>query len=296
MRTALILGSTGQVGIETTKIFNANNNWKVIAPKRASLDLANMDLVQFIEGIKHGPFGLDIIINCAAYTNVQNCELDEKGSGLNLQMNSTLPNTLSVLCKKHNIPLIHISTDYVFSGTDSKEYLETDPTDPLNEYGRVKLMGEEWVRQVTPKHYIIRTSWVYSENRNNFVKTMFKKGTTEESVNVVSDQIGRPTSAIELAEVIMTIAEDTGENYGTYHYGGSDAMSWSELSKKIFALMGKDVIVYETTTEDLEKDNPEMVIRPLNSVMSNEKITNTFKLNTLPSDVYLTEVIRRLSV
>lgn len=294
MKTVLILGSTGQVGIETVKQFQNDKEWKIISPKRNSLDLNNLDIISFIDGISSGPFGLDLIVNCAAYTDVNASE--DRSKNPNLKMNGILLNTLGGIGSKLNIPIIHLSTDYVFDGTLSLEdaknigYYETNPTNPINEYGRIKLKGEELLSNSTKKHYIIRTSWVYSENRNNFVKHWFEHGDKQEEVNVIDDQYGRPTSAIEIAELIKEISKDEGENYGVYHYGGSEVMNWKEFTENIF-----QKLKLETKVNGIKSDDwPSEAKRPLNNVLNIDKVKYTFNFEPLKSSIYLSEVIRRL--
>tara|TARA_R110002020_G_scaffold41921_1_gene123187 strand:- start:1571 stop:2470 length:900 start_codon:yes stop_codon:yes gene_type:complete len=292
MQSVLILGATGQVGIEVTKAFQSEKTWRVLTPKSNTLDLTNLDLISYVNQAKTGPFGLDIIVNCAAYTNVNGAEDEDTGSDTNIQMNATLPSTLGVISKQHDIPVIHLSTDYVFQGDASERgYTENMKTNPLNEYGRVKLMGETALTNISKRHYIIRTSWIYSENRNNFVKHWFNNADSElNGADVVMDQIGRPTSAIELAEVILKMAYDTGENYGIYHYGGSDVMSWAEFAETIFKKMNSNRKVNHIASDLWYSP----AVRPKNNNLNIDKIKETFNLKPLSTNLYLTEVIRRL--
>jgi dTDP-4-dehydrorhamnose reductase len=294
MRTVLILGASGQIGCEVHKLFKKDKKWRTLTPKSNNLNLKNLDLVKFVMDAVKGPFGLDLIINCAAYTDVNNAE--SKGGEDNISLNSVLPNTLAVLSKTHNIPLIHLSTDYVFPGKNMYQegkggYTETDKTEPLNEYGRVKLLGEEMIQSVASKYYIIRTSWVYSENRKNFVKYMYEHGPDQlNGADVIMDQFGRPTSAIELAEVIYTVANEEGENYGVYHYGGSEVLSWAKFAELIFKKMKCTTKVNHICSEVWQSP----VNRPKDNVLNISKIKETFDIKTLNMNIYLSEVIRRL--
>ncbi len=219
----------------------------------------------------------DIIVNCAAYTSVDMAESEES---LANQINHLAVRKLAEVAHKQNAKIIHISTDYVFSGNTTTPYIESDSTFPINTYGKTKLAGEKIILKLLPNNaIIIRSSWLYSEYGNNFIKTMLKLGKEKESLNIVCDQIGSPTYAGDLASAIINIAihEDLmGMNFATqiYHYSNLGQCSWYEFAKEIFKISDIKCNVRPVTSEQYTTKAK----RPIFSVLNSEKIINTFDI------------------
>ena len=278
----LVTGKNGQLGHSIQKIVsedssNNNNNQNkngFIFVGRNELDLSSEDnIANYFNG--KGKF--DIIINCAAYTAVDKAEEEQN---LANQVNHLAVAQLAQIAKNQQVKLIHISTDYVFDGASDKPYMETDEANPINIYGRTKLSGEEIIREVMPTDaIIIRTSWVYSEYDNNFVKTMLKLGKERDELNVVSDQMGSPTYATDLAEVILTILNSKGyqekENpTEVYHYSNEGEVTWYDFAKEIFRLSNINCKVKPITTKQYSTP----ANRPKNTVINKSKIAKSFNV------------------
>ncbi len=219
----------------------------------------------------------DIIINCAAYTSVDMAESEES---LANQINHLAVRKLAEVAHKQNAKIIHVSTDYVFSGNTTTPYIESDSTLPINTYGKTKLAGEKIILKLLPNNaIIIRSSWLYSEYGNNFIKTMLKLGKEKESINIVCDQIGSPTYAGDLASAIINIAihkDLRGMNFATqiYHYSNLGQCSWYEFAKEIFKISDIKCNVRPVTSEQYTTKAK----RPIFSVLNSEKIINTFDI------------------
>ena len=277
----LVTGKNGQLGKSIHKVVNSevetNNNLNshnFIFVGREELDLnseSNIDHY-FDSGDK-----FDIIINCAAYTAVDKAEEEQD---LANQVNHIAVKQLARIAKKQQAKLIHISTDYVFDGESDKPYIETDATNPINAYGRTKLAGEQALQEIMPTDaIIIRTSWVYSEYGNNFVKTMLRLGKERDELNIVSDQIGSPTYATDLAEIILKIINNTNyrnkkKSTEIYHYSNEGEISWYDFAKEVFELADIQCRVNPITTGEY----PTPAQRPKNTVMQNDKIARIFGL------------------
>lgn len=215
---------------------------------------------------------VDVVINCAAYTNVEKAEDNRE---LAYKLNSLAVATLSLATKEFGATLIHISTDYVFGGSrNNTPMAEDEPANPTGVYGESKLAGEV-AAQLNPKHIIIRTAWLYSEFGTNFVKTMLKVTAEQPSRKVVIDQVGTPTYAGDLAEVIFDIVENRKyeNNYGTYHYTNEGVCSWYDLAKEIARQSGQTACDIQPCRSD---ELPSKVVRPAYSVLDKTKIKRTF--------------------
>lgn len=204
----------------------------------------------------------DIIINCAAFTSVDLCETQEEAA---YAMNALGPKYLAEAAKAVDAVLIHVSTDYVFSGEKESAYLEEDETSPQSAYGRTKLAGEQFVAAVGGKYFIVRTAWLYGEGKN-FVRTMLKLSKERDCLTVVDDQTGTPTSADELAKAILFLSEQA--QYGIYHATCEGEATWYEFAKKIFAYAGQQVKVVPVTSEEYKTPAK----RPKHSVLENRKL------------------------
>lgn len=211
----------------------------------------------------------DFVINCAAYTAVDKAE-DEPG--LSEKINKDGAANLARCCDQFKATLIHISTDFVFEGNVPKLLKEEDPAEPINVYGKTKLAGELEIMSLLKEHYILRTSWLYSEFAANFVKTMLKLGAEREELSVIADQVGTPTYGIDLASVILDIIASDNKAYGTYHYSNEGVTSWYDFAKAIFDLSETEVKLYPIPGAAY----PTKATRPAFSVMDKTKIKQTF--------------------
>ena len=207
----------------------------------------------------------DIIINSAAYTQVDACETNYD---LAFKSNAIGPKNLAIKCKQLGIPLIHISTDYVFEGNEKKNspLVEDDKLGPKTVYGKTKLEGEKMVQENCQKYFILRTAWLYGEGKN-FVKTMMSLSKKNKELKVVNDQIGSPTYAKDLAKAIKDIIEKKSNKYGIYHVTNKGEVSWYEFAKKIFEIKNIEIKVNPCTSEEFPRPAP----RPHYSVLSNQK-------------------------
>jgi dTDP-4-dehydrorhamnose reductase len=280
----LVTGKNGQLGRSIQKLVNTNtkidNNQssnEFIFIGRDELDLTSES------GISHyfnSNDKFDTIINCAAYTAVDKAEEEQNIAN---QINHLAVAQLAQFAKNQQAQLIHISTDYVFDGESNKPYTETDKTNPINVYGKTKLAGEKALQEIMPDNaIIIRTSWVYSEFGNNFVKTMLRLGKERDELNIVSDQIGPPTYATDLAEAILAIINNKdyqNEENPTeiYHYSNEGEISWYDFTKEIFKLAKIDCKVNPINTDRY----PTPAKRPKNTFMNKDKISHRFDLDIL---------------
>lgn len=236
-----VTGSKGQLGSELCETLKAQNH-KVIAHDKDTLDI--VDYRQVLGAIlEEKP---EIIINTAAYTNVDACEKDYAGA---YAVNVLGAMNIARAAQAINAKVLHISTDFVFDGSKETPYFEYDATNPLSAYGKTKLAGEWAVRNECKQHFIVRTSWLYGKNGNNFVKTMIKLGKSNKEVSVVIDQIGAPTYVPDLVDAICRVI--TLDNYGTYHFSNSGQCSWNAFAKLIFRYMDMDVLVKDISSNDL---------------------------------------------
>jgi len=273
----LITGKNGQLGKSLHKLVSEKKyDNEFIFVGREELDLSNNNsIINYFDN--HDKF--DIIINCAAYTAVDKAEEEVK---LANQINYLAVRQLAEIAKAQKAKLIHISTDYVFDGESNKSYTEADETNPINVYGKTKLAGEKALQAIMLTNaIIIRTSWVYSEYGNNFVKTMLNLGKERDELNVVSDQIGSPTYATDLAETILKIIDnknyqDKEQSTEIYHYSNEGEIGWYDFAKEIFKLAKIDCKVSPITTEQY----PTPAKRPKSTLMDKGKIVEKFSIKT----------------
>lgn len=241
----------------------------------------------------------DIVINAAAYTAVDKAERDPETA---LAVNARGPGLLAKFAASLDIPLIHISTDYIFDGAASRPYVETDTPNPLNVYGRTKLDGERAVLQAQPECMILRTSWLFSAHGSNFVKTMLRFAKERDRLRIVDDQFGSPTSAHELAKCIWGLAARICDGtqrlsrWGIYHFAGAGAASWADFAAAIFASSQapapRSPIIERVRTQDY----PTSAIRPRNSVLACEKIAKVLGVHPSPWPATLIDVLDRLHI
>lgn len=258
----MITGSNGQLGRELQKFYSQNSNIELLCSDINELDISNKSSVNSYITINKP----DIIINAAAYTQVDKCE-DEKEIARKINVDGT--KNLVDAIKKTDIVLVHVSTDYVFNGEKKEAYVEEDRIDPRTVYGETKAMSEEIVRNNLKKYYIIRTAWLYGDG-HNFVNTMLNLSKSKSEVTVVNDQIGNPTSTIELVKAIDIIINSN--KYGTYHATCEGSCSWADFAKKIFELMNLSVKVKEVSSKEYHS----RAKRPLYSVLDNKNLRNNF--------------------
>jgi dTDP-4-dehydrorhamnose reductase len=214
---------------------------------------------------------IDYCINCAAYTNVEKAESDKEKA---FSINAEAVKNLAEICRKHKTVLIHISTDYVFDGTNTSQYKEEDKTNPINVYGASKLKGEQHIQNTIGYHFIFRTSWLYSEYGHNFYKTILNKAAENATLNITTAQKGTPTNANHLAELLVQIIKEENENYGLYHYSNAGETTWHGFAKEILRVSNKcDEVI-------LNEDNSYKTIaeRPENSVLDKTKLKTNFEV------------------
>ena len=268
MKNILITGANGQLG----------NEMRVVSAEQEQLtyhftDVAELDICD-IEAIERYvvDHAIDCIVNCAAYTNVNKAEEDTE---LCDKLNHLAPANLARVAAKHQIGLIHVSTDYVFNGEHYVPYKEDEPTCPNSVYGATKLAGEQAILSIHPEAVVIRTAWLYSTFGNNFVKTMLRLGSEREELGVVFDQIGTPTYARDLARAIQHIMVK-GIVPGIYHYSNEGVCSWYDFTKMIFTLGGITTCQLKPLHTD---EYPTPAARPHYSVLDKTKIKQTYGID-----------------
>ncbi len=269
MKTILVTGGNGQLAKCIKDVSAEFHDLKFIYTDLPELDITDKEQTQsFFNKNK-----LEWCINCAAYTAVDKAEIDKTAT---FDVNATGPKNLAIACKQENVKLIHISTDFVFDGNSSKAYSESDKTNPIGVYGLTKLKGEQEISSILKSYYIIRTSWLYSEHGNNFLKTMLKLAKSTNEINVVSDQIGSPTYAMDLAFLICNFIKNSNHNFGTYNYSNEGVVSWYDFAKAIFDLKNHPIKINPISTDEY----PTMAKRPKYSVLDTTKIKHTFGIQT----------------
>ena len=270
MKNILITGSNGQLGSEIREISDQYENYNFVFTDVEELDLTiSEDIVSFFTDNK-----IDVCVNCAAYTAVDKAEDEIE---LAMLVNSTAVDNLSKVCKNNGTLLFHISTDYVFNGKHFMPYVETDTVSPDSQYGLSKLKGEEAVMLNCDKAIIVRTSWLYSSHGNNFVKTLIKLGNERDQLSVVSDQVGTPTYAADLAEAIMVMIASFDETKPKeiYHFSNEGAISWYDFGKAIMKLSNIECAINPIDS----KDYASKANRPFYSVLSKLKIKKHYGVN-----------------
>lgn len=261
MKNIIITGCNGQLGRAMNEVYSGNTDYHLINTDVAELDITNIDhVMQFVRESK--PYA---VINCAAHTNVNACESQED---LAFQINAVGPRNLSIAAAETGAKLIQVSTDYVFPGNGTRPYREFDALGPQSAYGRTKLEGENFVKAFARRYFIIRTAWLYGDG-SNFVKTMLKLSETNDTVRVVGDQFGTPTSAKELAAAIACLLPT--DNYGTFHGTCEGACCWADFAAEIFRQAGRSTKVEAITTAEY----PTPATRPAYSVLENYMLTMT---------------------
>lgn len=262
MIKVLVTGANGQLGHCIKDIQKKNSHLSFVYTDHKELDICDEQAVnQFFK--EQEP--IHYCVNCAAYTAVDKAEEEEEKA---YSINALGAKHLGLACKAYNTTLIHVSTDFVFDGLSSKPYVEKDKPNPISVYGKTKLQGELLIAKILKEHFIIRTSWLYSEYGNNFMKTMLRLAETRDEISVVSDQIGTPTYAGDLAQLILKIILENNKSYGLYHYSNEGAISWYDFAKAIFEESKIDIKVNAISTSEY----PTLAKRPIYSVMDKGKI------------------------
>lgn len=293
-RQVLVTGADGQVGTELAAKSGAHG-FSVLALSRSALDITDAEAIGRAIA-NHNP---DIVINAAAYTAVDKAESEPEGANA---VNATGPGLLGSACQSAGIPLFHISTDYVFDGSGERAWREDDLVNPLGAYGRSKADGETAVRQATERHIILRTAWVFSAHGSNFVKTMLRLAAEKDRLSIVDDQSGNPTSATDIARVLLYIASSCIDQlqagkeppWGTYHFSNAGVTSWCGFARAIMAGSlrrgGPSVPVTPITTAEY----PTPAKRPANSVLDCDKLKTIFGIETRPWQEALDDVLDQL--
>lgn len=263
----LVTGANGQLGSEINKLANTHSNYEWVFCTRAQMPLDDEKAcIDFLTETQP-----QFVINCAAYTAVDKAELPEEKENL-FQINAGTVKAITAFCKINRVKFIHISTDYVFDGTGNVPYKETDTTNPVNMYGTSKLLGEQHIEAVNDDAVIIRTAWVYSSFGKNFVKTMLRLMQERAAINVVSDQLGTPTYAADLAQAIISIINSHQWHPGVYHYSNEGIISWFDFAIAIKELSNSNCTVNPIPTSSF----PTPAKRPAYSVLDKTKIKTTF--------------------
>jgi dTDP-4-dehydrorhamnose reductase len=287
----LLLGAAGQVGAEVCALAPARGV-EVVAPPRATLDLTQPQAVCRVVEVQ--PWSA--VINAAAYTDVDLAESQESEA---FAVNAVAPARLAAATGRRGIPLIHISTDYVFDGRKGAPYLEHDRALPLNAYGRSKLAGERGIAAGNPRHVIVRTAWVYSPHRKNFVKTVLRLARERDRLTVVADARGCPTAARDVAHACLEIAircarQPERAPYGIYHFAGAGEASWFDLAQEIVALAcgraGKPPQIVPIRAEEYRA----AAVRPADTRLDCGLALGTFALAPRPWQAALAETVERL--
>lgn len=269
----LITGANGQLGHELAK--NLSNGFTELGPIPEALqgaqvvcvDVEEMDITNYdavVDLVEE--LNLDLIINCAAYTNVNKCETDSDAA---FRVNALGARNLAMAAERFGAKLVHVSTDYVFSGEDKEPRTEWDLCNPQSVYGKTKYLGEQYVRDFCSRYFIVRTAWLYGYVGNNFVKTILRLARENGAAKVVNDQFGNPTNAADLAHHILKLAAT--EQYGIYHCTGSGECSWYDFASKIVEYAGIPATVTPCTTEEY----PTPAKRPAYSALDHRMLRNT---------------------
>lgn len=275
MKKILVTGCNGQLGRAINQVYEKDDvefiNTDVVEGEGIfALDITDVDAaLRFVREKRP-----DVIINCAAHTAVDLCE---QQWDLAYRINAIGPRNLSIAAADVDAKLIHVSTDYVFEGNGTQPQTEFDEVHPVSAYGKTKLEGEYFVKQFAKRYFIIRTAWLYGDGKN-FAKTMLRLSENHDTVTVVDDQLGSPTSALELARLIHVL--EPTENYGLFHGTCEGQCSWADFAEEVFRLAGKDTKVVRVSTQQYMEMNPQSADRPAYSVLENYmlKLTTDYEM------------------
>jgi len=282
----LITGCNGQLGSEMRNVLSGNAKYNVIYTDVAELDLTNAEALE----VFFDEHPIDVVVNCAAYTAVDAAEDNETLCRL---INVEAVKLLATAASKHGAKVIHVSTDYVFDGKGHRPYREDDTTCPQSVYGFTKLDGEKVLFEAAPGSVVIRTAWLYSPYGKNFVKTMLALGKTREALNVVVDQVGTPTYALDLAKAIKAIIDADKWVSGVYHFSNEGAISWYDFTKAIHRLAG---ITSCKVSPCMSDQFPAKAARPNYSVLDKTKIKATYGIEIPYWEDSLKDCLKRINI
>ncbi len=285
----LLFGAHGQVGRETTALA-AERGIDLVALDRAGADIADpVALSRAFEAARP-----DVVINAAAYTAVDKAETEPDVAA---RVNALAPGLIAERCKREDIPLIHISTDYVFDGTKVGAYVESDPIAPLGVYGRTKAAGEAAVRAATERHIILRTSWVYGVYGANFLKTMLRLAGERDRLTIVADQRGCPTATRDIAEALLTAAAGASASsarFGTFHFAGTGVTTWHGFASEIIRLAARHTGRMPEVATITTADYPTPARRPANSELNSSLFERSFRCRAQPWQARAAQVVDSL--
>tara|TARA_R100000935_G_scaffold36196_1_gene56922 strand:+ start:19034 stop:19894 length:861 start_codon:yes stop_codon:yes gene_type:complete len=269
MTTILVTGANGQLGSCIRDIAPTCEGLSFVFTTKEVFDISNKQLVQDYFSNKN----FDYCINAAAYTNVEQAEKDAENA---FRINAEGAKNLAEACATNSIILIHISTDYVFNGEKESPYTETDATDPINVYGASKLKGEQYVQEACAQHFILRTSWVYSQYGHNFLKTILKHAKAGNPLSITTEQTGAPTNANDLAAVTVALIKKNRQEFGVYHFSNEGKATWYDFAHEILTQHS------QLTTTNLAKTEhyPTFAKRPKNSVLDTGKAIKVLGIET----------------
>ncbi len=288
---ALVTGTTGQLGFELIRQV-VEYSFEAVPISEDELDITDFNQIKKIFiGVQP-----DLVINPAAYTNVDQAESETEAA---FRVNRDGAENLAKICVDYDIPLIHVSTDYVFDGKKNEPYVEDDQVLPLGIYGKSKAAGERAIDSLLPMHIIIRTSWLYGVYGHNFVKTMIRLGKERQELSVVSDQFGCPTSATDLAAAILSIAEHifkaSKPAWGIYHFCGKGITSWHRFAETIFEVVGRiQSAKPPVALPIMTSEYPTQAERPAYAALNCDRIRRHFGVKQIPWQQSLEEVIKRI--
>lgn len=290
----LVTGKNGQVGYELQRSLASLG--EVVAVDVEDCDLTDSAaIVSLVEKVKPG-----LIVNPAAYTAVDKAEAEQE---IAFAINAIAPKVLAAQANLLHIPMIHYSTDYVFDGTKSGQYLEEDDANPQSVYGRTKWQGEKNVRAMCPQHVILRTSWVFGAHGGNFLKTILKLAQERDELKIIADQFGAPTSARLLADSTAEIAEqllngDATQKAGTYHLVGAGETTWHGYASKVVELANQLGVVTKILAQNIQpiptEAYPLPAPRPKNSRLNTQKIRNTFGIEIPDWSIDVEHVLKQV--
>jgi dTDP-4-dehydrorhamnose reductase len=283
MEVVAVTGSCGQLGQSLQRLSAACPEFRFLFSDVADLDICSLDAVRRYVRDNH----VVTFINAAAYTAVDKAESEE---AVALRINADGVRNLGMAMSECGGKVIHISTDYIFDGLSSRPYVETDPVRPLSAYGRTKLAGEEALRSVDAPSAIVRTAWLYSENGNNFLRTMLRLGETRQELGIVFDQVGTPTFAEDLSAAILSMLKRPFVP-GIYHFSNEGVCSWYDFARKIMELAGLSCRIHPIES----KDYPTPAHRPSYSVLNKTKIKQTYGIEGMHWEERLREAITRIN-
>ena len=283
MKKILVTGANGQLGSEIKEIASNYPQFDFIFTDIADFPLDQTEVI--VSNFKS--IQPDVVINCAAYTAVDKAEQDQVVADA---INHLAIATLATLCSESGAQLVHISTDYVFDGASPVAYTEEDQPNPKSVYGVTKLAGETACLKNCPDSIIIRTAWVYSEFGNNFVKTMLRLMSERDSLNVVNDQVGSPTYAADLAQVILTILDSNKWVSGIYHYSNAGEISWFDFAQDIKEIANKNCEIKGIPASDY----PTPAERPAYSLLDKSKIKAVYGIEAVDYKISLKKMMNRL--